>query len=257
VSEPHDKAPAALAVIPSERAMSPLVATGLRILERAPDPATLRELLAVQREWEAGEARKAFAADHVALKRDLPRVIDRDAVVDFTNNAGKRTFYRHMSLANMMDKIAEPVTQHGFALSFHPATSKDGVSVTCRLMHREGHFDEVTIGPVPSDTSGNKSPAQAVASTITLLSRYAATALLGIATADMHEPHSEEPPPSPDKVDSARNLRAVGLLKKHGRTVEAAVSFLDGRAVEDWTENDLKKLEAWAKSPAPTKGTPQ
>jgi hypothetical protein len=43
----------------------------------------------------------------------------------------------------------------------------------------------------PIDTSGSKSPAQGVASTITLLQRYTALSLLGIATADMKDADGE------------------------------------------------------------------
>jgi hypothetical protein len=243
MSDSHDKA--ALTVIPehSERAMSPLVAMGLRVLERSPDPATLRELLAVQREWEAGEARKAYAMALVGLKRDLPTVMRRDAKVDFTGNSGKRTTYTHASLAGVMDAITGPLTQHGFSLAWTPTTDKDGVSVTCRLTHSAGHFEEATIS-APPDTSGSKSPAQAIASTITLLSRYSALALLGIATADMPEPEGEAPPPSTDKVDSARNLRAVASLKKHGKSAADAEEYL-GREVADWTDADIERLKAW------------
>lgn len=107
----------------------------------------------------------------------------------------------------------------------------------------------------PPDPKGGKNGAQAIASTTTMLQRYTLLALLGIATADMTEaPGGDEEPqqPSATKIDSQRNLRAVGLLRKRGRTVDQAVAFLDGRTVEQWTEADLKKLEAWAKAPAPT-----
>jgi hypothetical protein len=70
---------------------------------------------------------------------------------------------------------------HGFVLTWIPSTPAPGtVTVLCRLLHCDGHFDEATLS-APVDTSGNKSPAQGVASTVSLLSRYTALALLGIA----------------------------------------------------------------------------
>jgi ERF superfamily protein len=245
----HSKA-VAIIERPGDRSMSPVVATGLRILEQNPNPETLRELLAVQREWEANEARKAYAMALVALKRDLPTVVERDATVDFTNNSGKRTFYNHASLAGVMDAVTEPLTEHGFSLTWHPTTADGRVTVTCRLTHAGGHIEETTIS-APIDDTGGKSKVQGVMSTITLLSRYTALSLLGIATRDMAEPtgEGETKQPDPAKVDTNRNLRAVGLLKKKGRTVEQAVALLEGRTVEQWTETDLKKLEAWAKAP--------
>lgn len=247
MSEDHSKA-APLTVIERshDQSMSPVVAMGMKMLAANPDPSTLRELLAVQKEYEANEARKAFAAALVALKRDLPTVIARDSKVDF-NSAKGRTQYTHASLAGAMDAITGPLTQHGFSLAWKPSTTTAGVSVTCRLTHGAGHFEEASL-TAPSDTSGNKSPAQAIASTITLLQRYTALSLLGIATADMKDPEPDDEP-DPDAVDSARNLKAVGWLVSKGRTRVDAEEHV-GRSVKDWTAGDLEKLKAWAMPPA-------
>lgn len=222
--------------------MSPLVAAGVKILEAHPDPAALRELLAVQHSWEQEEARKAFERAMVALKRELPTVLARDKTVDFTGSTGKRTRYTHTSLAAAMEAVTGPLTEHGFSLAWVPATDDKGrVSVTCRLTHTEGHSKETTIA-APIDSSGNKSPAQGVASTITLLERYTALALLGIATADQ-----EEPKPAPGVAGAPnpdRALKAVGRLAKHGKTRSEAELYLN-KGVRDWTDADIDKLAEW------------
>lgn len=251
MSDEHNKNVAIVERTPPaelQHGMSPVVAAGLAILERNPSPETLRELLAVQREFEANEARKAYAVALVALKRDLPTVIGRDKTVDFTGSSGKRTTYTHVSLAAVMDAVTEPLTAHGFSLSWNPSTTDKAVTVTCRLAHQAGHFEETKI-TAPIDTMGSKSPAQGVASTITLLQRYTALSLLGIATRDMREPEGDQVQPSadPGKIDSDRNLRAVGRLKKLGRTAEQAEVFL-GRKVPDWTDADLARLKTWAEA---------
>lgn len=230
-----------------ETAMSPVVKMGMAMLAKNPDPSTLRELLAVQKDWEANEARKAYAAALVGLKRDLPTVIARDAKVDYTGAKG-RTTYTHASLAGAMDAITGPLTQHGFSLAWKPSTVPSGISVTCRLTHAAGHFEEASL-TAPADTSGSKSPAQAIASTITLLQRYSALSLLGIATADMKEPEGAATP-APDAVDSARNLKAVGWLVKQGKARVAAEAHI-GRTVAEWTASDLDKLKEWVTKPAP------
>lgn len=251
MSDAHGKA---LAVVErgAERAMSPVVALGMAMLEKNPDPATLRELLAVQKDWEANEARKAYALALVALKRDLPTVIARDSKVDYTSAKG-RTHYTHASLAGVMDAITGALTQHGFSLAWNPSTVNNAVSVTCRLTHAAGHFEETTIA-APPDMSGSKSAAQGVASTITLLQRYTALSLLGIATADMKEPAGDEMP-DPNRVDSARNLNAVGRLAKYGKTAKEAEAFI-GRSVADWTAADLDKLKQWLAPATPPSDAP-
>lgn len=221
--------------------MHPLV--GAAMAKGQIDPQTLRDLLAVQREWEAGEARKAYTRALAALKCDLPTVIRRDQVVDFTTKNGQRTRYTHTSLAAVMDAITEPLTRHGFSLSWTPAIGERNVKVTCRLTHTEGHHEEATL-EAPPDTSGLKSSAQAIASTVTLLQRYTALAILGIATADMPEATGRSADPS-EVVDVQRNMRAAAWATKRGRTRAQAEEHL-GKPVAEWTGADLEELRAWA-----------
>ena len=118
------------------------------------------------------------------------------------------------------------------------------VTVTCRLTHADGHSEETTIS-APPDNSGNKSPAQAVASTITLLQRYTLLSLLGIATADMADPSAqEERQPVPGRIDADRNLRAAAALKKYGKSREEAEQYLE-KPVSEWTGEDLSALKEW------------
>jgi hypothetical protein len=231
--------------------MSPIVSAGMRILEANPDPAALRELLNIQRDWEHEEARKAFEQAMVRLKAAMPSVLRRDATVDYTSAKG-RTHYTHTSLAAAMDTVTPHLTEHGFSISWTPATAQGQVSVSCILTHVGGHSKSTTIN-APVDTSGNKSPAQGVASTITLLSRYTALALLGIATADMKEPAPAKP--QPDARNPDRALKAVGELAKLGKTKSDAESFL-GKPVQEWTNADIDKIAGWVKArePAPELG---
>lgn len=207
------------------------------------DPATLRELLSVQREWEAGEARKSYSRALAALKRDLPTVIRKDAVVDF-NSAKGRTYYKHASLAGVMDAITDPLTAHGFSLAWIPSTGeRGGVRVTCRLTHQDGHHEECSL-EAGADTSGNKSAPQAIASTITLLSRYTALALLGIATADMPEDGATVQEAPKDAIDADRNMRAMRWLAERKVSREAAEAHV-GRPISAWTSDDLARLRAF------------
>jgi hypothetical protein len=210
-------------------------------MQSNPDPSTLRELLAVQREWEAGEARRSFARALVALKADLPAAIDKDATVDFTNKAGIRTHYKHTSLANALESIVDPLRAHGFVLTWIPSTpSPNTVTVLCRLLHCDGHFDEATLS-APVDTSGNKSPAQGVASTVSLLSRYTALALLGIGTKGLAETTGGS---DPDAIDTARTVKALAAIARKGLSNDDAERFV-GVPFADWTNADLDKLKVW------------
>ena len=242
-----------LAAIPApvSQALHPMVAAALR---NNPDPAVLREFLDIQREWEAGEARRAYTAALVELKRDLPTVLARDSVVDYTGTKG-RTHYRHTSLAAAMDAITEPLTQHGFSVAWVPSTPSAGaVSVICRLSHHRGHVEETSMS-APPDTSGSKGPAQAIASPVTLLQRYTLLALLGIATKDHVEGGGA------DAIDATKSLAAVSTLRQVGITLEQAEDHVQ-KPISGWTASDLSKLRTLFKdrrdnpqAPAPVTAT--
>ncbi len=215
--------------------MHPMVQAAMGGGGAAPDVETMRELMNLQREWEAGEAKKSFTRALVAVKDELPRVIGHDKTVDFTSAKG-RTTYTHTSLAAVVDAVTDPLTRHGFSVSFVPQTSDRAVHVTCILMHRDGHSERASIASAP-DNSGSKNPAQAVASTITYLQRYTLLSMLGIATSD----HGEPPPPSDVRIDVDANLRALSGLKSIGVDQEEAEKHV-GSKLPKWTSADLTKL---------------
>lgn len=238
----------------TDRAIHPLIAS---LRDGTLDPATIREMLTLQREHEASEAKKAYTRALAALKADLPTVIAKDATVDFTGQSGKRTHYTHATLAGALDAVTGPLTSHGFSLAWVPSTTeRGGVRVTCRLTHREGHSEEATLD-APADTSGSKSPAQAIASTITLLQRYSALALLGIATRDMKEPAPEETRPAPASgvADARRILAAVGEIQKRGLDL-TEIEGLIGRVAKTWTGADLDRAREWVREKQPKKAPP-
>jgi hypothetical protein len=164
------------------------------LLSQNPSVETLERLLAVQKEWDAENARRAFTAALTAAKAEITTVVGKDKTVDYTNNEGRRTYYKHASLGAVIDAVTAPLAKHGLSLSWKASTGKDGVTVAAVLTHVAGH--SMTSDPLsaPPDDSGRKSKAQAVASTTTLLSRYTAMALLGLASGDMDEDQPSDAP---------------------------------------------------------------
>lgn len=221
-----------------DRAIHPLIAS---LRDGTLDPATIREMMALQREHEASEAKKAYTRALAALKGVLPTVIERDAKVDYDGSKGRVT-YRHATLAGVMDAVTEHLTAHGFSLGWRTVVDGAKIRVTCALTHVEGHSEETSLEAGP-ESSGGKNAVQAIASTTTLLQRYTALALLGIATRDMKEPTGEaEKVAAPgDGVDAERNLLAVSALQKAGIDV-AEVEAKLGRKAPAWTAADRERV---------------
>ena len=164
------------------------------------DLAQLKELLAIQKDWESNEARKAYHLAMAGFKANPPK-ITKDKKVSY--QAGTSNIhYNHASLANVIDKISAELSKHGLSASW--TTKQNGVIlVTCKITHIKGHSEETTLS-APADNSGAKNAIQQIGSTITYLERYTLLALTGLATYDMDDdarasvkPDVAKPEPKP------------------------------------------------------------
>ena len=153
----------------------------MSIIERAAadpqyDVAKLKELLAVKKEWEADEARKAFVVALNAFKANPPKVL-KDKPVSF--GAGK-TAYKHAGLDNASEQIGAALAEHGISHRWNVEQDGANIRVTCILTHALGHSESVTM-QAQADTSGSKNSIQAVGSAVSYLQRYTLFAASGIA----------------------------------------------------------------------------
>lgn len=247
MSDTHTAAVAIVERSPITDNMSPVVRMGMEILGKNPSPEALEKLLAVQKDYEQNEARKAYAVAMVSLKGSLPTTLGHNKPVKFGT-----TNYSYTTMAAVCDQLIPVLARYGFALTFDPSTSERGVTVKCQLRHAGGHVEE-SVMSAPNDTTGPmKNPAQQALSSVTRLQRYLMLSMLGVATGDMPDADDNEPEaPDPSGVDSARNLRVVASLKKYGHKREEAEAIV-GREVSEWTAADVEEIRAWCVGkPAP------
>ena len=171
----------ALAVIP------PPAVEGTRslmaIIDRAAmdpqfDVAKLQALLAVKKEWEADEARKAFVVALNAFKANPPQVL-KQAQVAFDTGKGK-TSYKHAALDKASEIIGAALASHGISHRWNVEQEGVNIKVTCILTHALGHSEQVSM-TAQADSSGSKNSIQAVGSAVSYLQRYTLFAASGIA----------------------------------------------------------------------------
>lgn len=139
----------------------------------------LKELLQIQKDWEANEARKAFNQAMSDFKEN-PIEILKDKTVAY-----EKVRYNHASLYNVVEKITASLSKHGLSVSWR-TNQAEKISVTTRISHTLGHFEETVLTAEP-DKSGSKNSIQAIGSTITYLQRYGLLAITGLATKDQDD----------------------------------------------------------------------
>lgn len=139
------------------------------------DPSALRELLAVRREWEADEARKAFNHALADFQKEAP-------IVEKADDAhGKK----YAALDRIWRTVRPLLTEKGLSVTWHITAIQEGVCrIEGELSHRDGH--SVTLKrdvPLPEIIRGQNA-AQQAGSAETYGKRYALCAALGIVTGE-------------------------------------------------------------------------
>lgn len=156
------------------------------------NPDSMRQLLDMQKEVMAEEARLEFIAAFQALKKEMP-IINRDGRIEILEkgNDGKRIAGRdavqqstpYATFENIMSKIEPIMDRHNFILNFETEPSADGSRILVKgvLTHGRGHVITTTF-PLPAETSGSKNNVQGWGSSFSYGKRYATIALLNLRT---------------------------------------------------------------------------
>lgn len=144
----------------------------------------LERLMALQMQWESNEARKAFVVAMAEFKKNPPTII-KDKRVTFKTSTGV-TDYKHAAIGQVVQKIVEGLSEHGFSHRWIPGREGDQVTITCVITHKLGHSEETKLS-AGLDTSGGKNNIQAMISTKTYLERHSLLAATGLATMDQED----------------------------------------------------------------------
>jgi len=136
----------------------------------------MQGVLAVQKEWEANEARKSYNVSFAEFKAEAVRIVKTTKV-----NAGPLAGKSYAELYSVVDALTPALSRHGLSASWKlTKDDKDWMEVTCYLRHVAGHEESVSMGG-PPDAGGAKNAIQARASTKSYLERYTLKAICGVA----------------------------------------------------------------------------
>lgn len=139
------------------------------------DPAYLRELLAVRREWEADEARKSYFHAISEFQKRAP-------IIEKADKAYDKMYAR-------MDRIWRTVrplfTELGLSCTWQVCEIRDGLChVEGQLAHVHGHSVPLVMDIAIPEILKGQNAAQQIGSARTYIQRYAFCSALGIVTGE-------------------------------------------------------------------------
>jgi hypothetical protein len=148
-------------------------------MDKGVDLDRLEKLYALQQQWEADQAKKAYTAAMAEFKRNPPEIL-KDKHVAFQTSKGL-TEYDHATLGGAckaaIPALAAVGISHDWDLEQPDAKT---VRVTCVLTHSSGHSTRKTLQAF-HDESGGKNAIQALGSAVKYLERYTFMAAIGLA----------------------------------------------------------------------------
>lgn len=187
-------------------------------IQKGMDLETIKELRALQKDWEADEARKAFNNAFASFKAEAVQVL-KNRTVDAGPLAGKR----YAELFAVVNAITPALSKHGLSAAWKlTKDEKDWIEVTCILKHSMGHSESVSMGG-PPDAGGAKSPIQARASTVSYLERYTLKAICGVSEQgdDADGGHKKEVEPDPEGKRVLEACGSMGALQSVWKSLSA------------------------------------
>ena len=198
-------------VAPQSEPVAGPLAMAMQAIRAGMSIADMRDMLSLQKEWEANEARKAFVDAMAAFKKNPPTIL-KDKRVEFTTAKGT-TSYDHATIGNVCDQIIKAAAEYGFSHRWIPSRGAQGeLVITCEVTHRLGHI-QLTPLEGPRDDSGTKNVLQANQSTRTYLQRHSLLLAFGFATNDQ---------PDDDGQGSSGVDRAAARAEMLAKWIKAA-----------------------------------
>lgn len=154
----------------------------LAVIERAAlnpdiDVEKMKALFELQERIMARKAEMAFNASFAEMQSEMPVIAENGQI-----KVGTEVRSRYALFEDINDAIKPVLQKHGFAIMFKTGTTKDSVSVTPILVHRDGHREVGEPVELGADTSGSKNSVQSVGSSMSYAKRYGLLALLNITT---------------------------------------------------------------------------
>lgn len=195
-------------------------------VESGADIEKLERLMDLQERWEAQNSRKQFLEAMAEFQRNCPDILK----LKQAHNS------LYAPLGDIVAQIRNPLADCGLSYRFEQDHS-NGVRVKCIVSHVGGHSESTEMS-AQADTSGSKNGIQAIASTVTYLSRYTLTAALGIVTADA-DIDGRLPSDAGDFVDEQqyRDLFIAlcdknGIFTPQGQKIATAFKITDLKTVK-------------------------
>jgi hypothetical protein len=198
----------------------------------------LERLVALQERVTERNARGAFFAAKSAFQAECPE-IRKSRKADIVTKSGSRFAYTYAPLEEITRTILPVLARHGLSFTWDVADVQGKMlNVSCVLRHVDGHEDRATF-PVPVETGGRMSDAQAMGGALTYGRRQSLIAVLGLTTADEDTDAAQRQPQTVSTITREQMADLEVLIAEVGADLP---KFLEWAGVADLASLPASKL---------------
>jgi hypothetical protein len=200
-------------------------------MQRGYEPAFIEKMMDLSERNEKNEARRQFFQAVADFKKDPPEVLKDKENSQFSKGEKKAMY---VSLGRLISTVSPALGQHGLSASWEIAQSDKLVKVTCKLSHRLGHSESVTMEAPPDASGGNaKNPIQQIKSTVTYLRAATFEAVTGIAaTEEANLDDDGNGAGGTVYITTDQAIKINDLLKETGSDTAAFLKYIGAESVE-------------------------
>lgn len=153
-------------------------------LDKGLDIGILERFMALRDKELAARAKAAYDSAMASFQAECP-VIEKTKQV---KNKSGVVVYTYAPIDSVIDQTHELIGKNGLSYTFHTekigSGSGEGMKVTCRIKHRDGHSEDFSMESGLANRTDIMSAPQQVAATMTFLKRHSFMNGFGIGTGD-------------------------------------------------------------------------
>jgi len=139
----------------------------------------------------------------------------------------------YVSLGNLLKTVNPTLGKHGLSVSFEIKQAEKLVTVSCKLSHRMGHSETVTMEAPPDISGGNaKNPIQQIKSTVTYLRAATFEAVTGLAATDEANLDDDGQAAGTEYITEDQLIEIQDLLKETNADVKKFLAYIKAESVE-------------------------
>uniref|UniRef100_A0A6H1ZG05 Putative Erf family protein n=1 Tax=viral metagenome TaxID=1070528 RepID=A0A6H1ZG05_9ZZZZ len=224
--------------LPTQASPNAVIMTAM---QKGYDVSLIEKMMALQERYESNEARKAYHEAKAAFNENPPEILKDKENTQFSRG-DKKAMY--VSLGNILKTVNPALGKHGLSVSFEINQSDKNVTVSCKLSHRMGHSEVVTMTAPPDTSGGNaKNPIQQIKSTITYLRAATFECVTGLAATDEAnlDDDGNGSGATDEYINTDQQTEINDLLKETKADVQKFLKYIKAESVETIIAKNYQK----------------